>query len=645
MPASAVELGEVNVQSTLGQPLRASIAYALGPNEQLAGYCINLNPAAAGDGIPAVTGAGISVANGIIALTGTQVVREPLMSLRVNVNCPYTPSISREYTLFIDPPAFSTEAAQDAAVVAPRATADTTPTANTTAGQPSPASAARTPAARTEIRPAARRAPAVTAPVSTAERYLVQRGDTLSEIAARIENRPVGLWDAVAQIFAANPQAFIDNDPNKLMADVWLDIPEFGTGQSYAVSAPQPAAAESAADAPAAEAAPFEAVADIAGVYAGDLVPDAAETAADAEAAADFAAVDDASVLEPADPLGIPAPQASGGAFDAENPFVGLDEPEVVIPDTEVPAPETASRSPNVPTARIAVPVPQPAEPASSNWLLWLVGGGVALILGLLLFGRRNRKDFDVEPMRMAANDPKPQADEPEIGEDPAALIRAARDDEPTMENPALDADLAIGAGLQESGMHVNEDFGFATESNLDLEFPADDERSVNIDATRIQGGDEVTERDLKAVLEDDGGDGDATDAYTVSQEIDYQILAQDYEDEMTATQALNIEIEKAAAQIAKSMDQSEKDELTAELQLATVTELELGARDSANDPDSETVSEERTATGEILSMADSLTLVMPGQDNTDRLPAEDDTVQRPRDDNTVEMPRKTRSK
>ncbi len=656
MPASAIELGEIEVHSTLGQPLRASIAYALGTNEQLAGYCINLNPANAGDGLPAVTRAGISVANGVIALTGAQVVREPLMSLRVNVNCPYTPSISREYMLFIDPPA----AAPQAAAATANSTANSQPgtAASTTAAAAGTASPREE---RAATRPAARRVPVVTAPVSSTERYFVQRGDTLSEIAARIENRPVGLWDAVAQIFAANPQAFIDNDPNKLMADVWLDIPEFGTGRSYAVSTPAPAAGASAVAVDAAEATPYEAVASGASIDAGDSVvaeTGVTETAAlvggaDGTAMGDdagnTAVVDDASVLEPANPAAMSDPRVTEAGLDSENPFVGLDAPDVVIPDTELPAPETASGSPNVATARVSIPAPQPDAPASTNWLLWLVGGGVALILGLLLFGRRNRKVFDPQPLRPAAADPKPPADELPIGADSAAALRSARDDEPTMENPALDADLVIGSGLQESGMHVNEDFGFATESNLDLELPDDSEQSVNVDATRIQANEEVTERDLTAVLADGQHVGDATDNYTVSQEIDYQILAQDYEDEMTATQALNIEIEKAAAQIAKSMDQSEKDDLTAELQLATVTELELAAREPANDSDGDTDGdtdgEQRTATGEILSLGDSLTLVMPNEDNTDRLPAEEDTVQRPRDDNTVEMPRKTRSK
>jgi Tfp pilus assembly protein FimV len=46
IPASAIELGELTVQSRLGQPLRASIAYALAPNEQLSDYCVTLRPGA-----------------------------------------------------------------------------------------------------------------------------------------------------------------------------------------------------------------------------------------------------------------------------------------------------------------------------------------------------------------------------------------------------------------------------------------------------------------------------------------------------------------------------------------------------------------------------------------------------------------------
>jgi hypothetical protein len=53
-PASALELGEITVDSSLGQPLRASIAYALNPNEQMFDFCIFLKPGMTANGIPTV---------------------------------------------------------------------------------------------------------------------------------------------------------------------------------------------------------------------------------------------------------------------------------------------------------------------------------------------------------------------------------------------------------------------------------------------------------------------------------------------------------------------------------------------------------------------------------------------------------------
>ena len=53
--ASALELGDIKVESKLGQPLSASIAYALNPNEQLADYCIFLQPGVMSSGIPSIS--------------------------------------------------------------------------------------------------------------------------------------------------------------------------------------------------------------------------------------------------------------------------------------------------------------------------------------------------------------------------------------------------------------------------------------------------------------------------------------------------------------------------------------------------------------------------------------------------------------
>jgi hypothetical protein len=55
--------------------------------------------------------------------------------------------------------------------------------------------------------------------------------------------------------------------------------------------------------------------------------------------------------------------------------------------------------------------------------------------------------------------------------------------------------------------------------------------------------------------------------------------LEKDYENELTATQALNEEIERAAAELARDLDEVESNELTAEISLATVTELDVTAQ------------------------------------------------------------------
>ncbi len=80
--------------------------------------------------------------------------------------------------------------------------------------------------------------------------------------------------------------------------------------------------------------------------------------------------------------------------MDSDNPYV---EPQstVLIPDTELEGPTTASESPNVPTAAVVT------EPSgeSTSMLAWFVGGGVAILALLVLFGRRIRNRFGPTPV------------------------------------------------------------------------------------------------------------------------------------------------------------------------------------------------------------------------------------------------------
>ena len=99
--AAALELGELQVQSRLGQPLRASIAYALGPNEIIDDSCIAVR--AGGRDLPGLNNASVRVSKGVISITGASPVMEPMLSANIVVDCPYSAHVSRDYLLFINP--------------------------------------------------------------------------------------------------------------------------------------------------------------------------------------------------------------------------------------------------------------------------------------------------------------------------------------------------------------------------------------------------------------------------------------------------------------------------------------------------------------------------------------------------------------
>ncbi len=100
-------------------------------------------------------------------------------------------------------------------------------------------------------------------PIANSARHQVKAGETLSGIVARIENRTMTMWPAVELIFAANPDAFMDNDPNRLKAGSWLTIPDLG-GVDPIVVEDAPASADVYESAVSSAAAAPAAVADTA---------------------------------------------------------------------------------------------------------------------------------------------------------------------------------------------------------------------------------------------------------------------------------------------------------------------------------------------------------------------------------------------
>ena len=518
LPAGALELGELTLQSRFGQPLRASISYVLAPNEQLSDYCVTVRPGPPLSGLPGFGATTASVSNGVILLTGKSPVREPMISAQVIVNCPYSARLSREYLLFVDP-----LISVKPATVTLQSTPQAEPVAVT------PAAIERPVAAAIAV------AKPVQKDIGTATRYQVQVGESLSMIAQRIKNRPVGLWAVVNAIFAANPDAFTANDPSQLKAGSWLSIPDFD-GRAANVVAPE------MTEEPAAE---------------------------------------------------IPAPTAEVLHIEepVEEPVVDMTKdlrPGDIILDTRLEGPTTASTSPNVPTAIITTSNVTTDGAASSSWLIWLAGSGIALVFGLLMFGRRLRDGSGTAPaapledqaqQRHVSDSQTPDTENTEA----VGVDYDLSDDSPTEENLILDADLEIGTGLDQGATSGNsQDFGFAATTALDIELPfepvaqatdatdmlpplrADEssilksevmpdnddyDMSVIVDATKMPQPEDVTERDLKAVEVSSGDETLESESYTISKEVDFDVVEQDYEDELTATQALNEEIARAATE------------------------------------------------------------------------------------------------
>lgn len=601
--AAALELGDMNVQSTLGQPLRASIAYALGPNESIHNHCIYLRPANASRGLPEIRNATVNVTNGAIRLTGSTAVREPILTLQLVVDCPYSANLSREYALFIEP-----SSRLQAAPVA----ATTVPAVRST-----------NPVTRRDIAPATQRAarPATTsgAPIRGETRYRVQAGDSLSGIASRISDRDISLWQAVDVIFAANPDAFINNDRNRLRAGSVLVLP--GMGQ---VDAGRSDSSVGSRDLAAAASTLFQPE-----VTASAPVEPSAATARLTQTAVDLR--DPVSTNAALTESTVAVTRQANSATDADNPFVTPDFPAQAAGDGQRFAPpqetiaDTRIESPVTP--RIMVSTGTSSTSEGWGWLAWLGGSGVAIILGLLLFGRQLKDRFAPRGDRLVL-DTNPGRRRTDSGNTrqkdvPQDLATTVEDYAPDARPVTLDADLDSGMGFDDDEIDLAQEFGFSTSRDLygsvDIELtelatpapeqpptdiippqrfsetlilekevpPSDDtgeyDLSMIVDATRQSIDEEAdTAKDLRAV-QIDTGDNETLDAdeYTLSKAVEYKILEQDYEAELTATQALNVELMKAARAATASK------EANADSEAPTAEYIELGSELTAQLPES----------------------------------------------------------
>ena len=220
--AHALGLGEVTLQSALNQPLVAEI-------ELLEGRDLDANEVIPTLASPeAFNKAGIDrqffltdlkftpvlKANGksVIRVTSNKPMREPYLNFLVQVLWP-NGRLQREYTLLLDPPLYTAQSVIPAAVQRPVTAASSAPRAQPPAARP----------AAPTTQPASAGTAAAT-PLAGNE-YKTTANDNLWDIASRARSGG-SVHQAMLAIQDLNPQAFIDNNINRMKSGQVLRLPD-----------------------------------------------------------------------------------------------------------------------------------------------------------------------------------------------------------------------------------------------------------------------------------------------------------------------------------------------------------------------------------------------------------------------------------
>ena len=206
----ALSMGELELKSTLNQPLQAEIE--LSNIDDLTEWEIKPSLASDGDfdraGVEKVfflSDIDFEIKGSRIVLTSDKSVTEPFLNFLVQVNWP-SGRVLREYTLLLDPPVFDDQIQPLAAQSMPQRINNSQPAAVVKAQAKAPS--------RWEAEDAAEGT------------YKVQRDDTLWEIAIKTRpSRQVSPQQMMLAIQDSNPAAFINGNINRLKTHQVLRIP------------------------------------------------------------------------------------------------------------------------------------------------------------------------------------------------------------------------------------------------------------------------------------------------------------------------------------------------------------------------------------------------------------------------------------
>ena len=214
IPALALGLGKLTVQSGLGQPLSAQIELTSAQRDELDSLRARIaDPSVYRDNNVAYPGA-LSRArvtleqNGnnppYLRISTSQAVNDPYLDMIVEINWA-TGKVVRDYTFLLDPPGTDVQgqAVEPAAPIVAQAAPGRAPRGSRS----------------TEAAPAA---PAV---VDNGSGYAVKRGDSLSKIAKDYKPENASLDQMLVAIFRSNEGAFDGRNMNRLRTGQILSIP------------------------------------------------------------------------------------------------------------------------------------------------------------------------------------------------------------------------------------------------------------------------------------------------------------------------------------------------------------------------------------------------------------------------------------
>ena len=233
----AAGLGKLNVDSGIGEPLRANIELLSVSPEELASITASIasEEAYATQGIErpsSHSGIKVEVAKNaagspILKLKSSQPISEPFLDMLIQVDW-NSGRLLREYTVLLDPPGYTGESADNAqdssTTQAPIVKSgvnsgsmpkesNMTQDASMATDTPSSVKKSGRKNRKTKTMPDAE---AATSAEVSGQEYVTQKGDTLAKIAADMKPEGVSLEQMLVGLYQTNPDAFSSKNMNRL---------------------------------------------------------------------------------------------------------------------------------------------------------------------------------------------------------------------------------------------------------------------------------------------------------------------------------------------------------------------------------------------------------------------------------------------